>query len=341
MVGHICQPAYSKKLRPGMKDEQIMPATLAPELLQDLLRDQLGFNGLVLTDASHMAGLSCAAPRSVQVPGAIAAGCDMFLFFSDTEEDYQYMMQGYKNGVITEERLQDALRRILGIKAKLGLDNLEFPSREALSEVGCEKHHLVAAQCASRSITLVKDTQNLLPVDPHKQKRVKLYFIESAPVSNLDGTDPAKKIVIEELENAGFTVTANMSYYEMECENPDIKNRLRFIVPESVEEFKRNYDLVMVFVHMKGYAQENNVRVKWSCAHSTEIPWYVQEVPTLCVSLNYTNHLYDLPMMKTFINAYAPSREYIRATIQKIIGQSPFYGKANSTVWCDRWDTRR
>ena len=91
---------------------------------------------------------------------------------------------------------------------------------------------------------------------------------------------------------------------------------------------------------MKGYAQENNVRLKYSAAHSNELPWWVQEVPTVCVSLNYTNHLYDLPMMKTFINAYAPTRACIRAAIEKITGQSGFYGTYNENVWCRAWDTR-
>ncbi len=67
----------------------------------------------------------------------------------------------------------------------------------------------------------------------------------------------------------------------------------------------------------------------------------MHEVPTVGVSLNYTNHLYDLPMLKTFINAYAPTREYIRAAVEKITGQSEFKGKANDLVWCGRWDTRR
>ncbi|MGN0468471.1 MAG: glycoside hydrolase family 3 N-terminal domain-containing protein, partial [Acutalibacteraceae bacterium] len=51
MIGHIMQPAFSRALRPGIKDEEIMPATVAPELLQDLLRGKLGFNGLIVTDA--------------------------------------------------------------------------------------------------------------------------------------------------------------------------------------------------------------------------------------------------------------------------------------------------
>lgn len=116
MAGHIALPAYSRKLRPLIKDEEIMPATLSPELLTDLLRGQLGYNGLILTDASHMAGMTCSKPRSLQVPEAIAAGCDMFLFFNDIEEDFEYMLRGYKDGIITPERLEDAVMRILGLR---------------------------------------------------------------------------------------------------------------------------------------------------------------------------------------------------------------------------------
>ena len=88
MVGHIALPEMSRKLRPGIKDQEIMPATLAPELLTDLLRGEMGFNGVVITDASHMAGIACMEKREIAVPKAIASGCDMFLFSNDIEEDF-------------------------------------------------------------------------------------------------------------------------------------------------------------------------------------------------------------------------------------------------------------
>ena len=68
MVGHISQRAYSKELCPGIKDSEIMPATLAPELLQKLLREKLGFNGLIVTDATHMVGLTATMPRKDYIP---------------------------------------------------------------------------------------------------------------------------------------------------------------------------------------------------------------------------------------------------------------------------------
>lgn len=341
MAGHIALPAYSRHFYPELKDEEIMPATLAPELIQGLLRTKMGFQGIVVTDASHMGGMLSAKPRSMQVPGAIAAGCDMFLFFHDPAEDFQYMLDGYKQGVITEERLNEAVTRILGMKAKLGLNKKRIADQlDERGVLGCERHHQIAEEIADQAITLVKDTKHLLPINVDEKKRAKLYYLESAPISYADGTDKAKEIVIEELERVGFEVDVNTSYYELEMQEMSRFNRYKVMDMPGAEEFKSKYDIVFVFVNMNGYAQENNVRVKYSAAHSNELPWWIQEVPTVCVSLNYTNHLYDLPMMKTFINAYAPTRECIRATVEKLVGKSEFKGKYNENVWCRSWDTR-
>jgi beta-N-acetylhexosaminidase len=114
MAGHIALPYYQKKLNPALEDKDIMPATLAEELIQGLLKEKLGFNGMVITDASHMLGMRSAMRREDYVPGAIAAGCDMFLFFNNIDEDFNFMLNGYKQGVITEERMNDAVRRVLG-----------------------------------------------------------------------------------------------------------------------------------------------------------------------------------------------------------------------------------
>lgn len=349
MIGHIALPAYERYFDPSIKNETILPATLSKNIVTGLLRERLNFNGLIVTDASHMMGLLGAKPRNSQVPEAIAAGCDMFLFVHDIKEDFRYMKEGYENGIITPDRLEDALKRILGMKAKLGLHNVAFseghlhgeePVEKYLNIIGSKEHKIVAERVADSTITLVKDSYGLLPIDPKKSRRARLYYIESHPGSLAKGTDPVKWVVKEELENAGFTVDINTSFYDLECQESSPMNQVKVMHMPAVEAFKASYDVVFVFVHMSGYAQENNVGVKYSATHSNEIPWWVCEVPTICVSLNFTNHLYDLPMMKTFINAYVPSREAIRMTIQKIIGKSTFKGSYSDTVWCDRWDTR-
>ena len=181
MAGHIALPQYSKKLNPALSDEDIMPATLAEEITLGLLKTQLDFNGMVVTDASHMLGMTSATTREKQLPMAIAAGCDMFLFFNDIDEDFNYMLAGYRNGTISQERLHDALRRILGLKAKLGLaakkdaGTLLRPAQD-LDVIGCDAHLAMRAASADQCITLVKDTHKNLPLTPAKHKRIRLFW---------------------------------------------------------------------------------------------------------------------------------------------------------------------
>lgn len=343
MVGHIALPEMSKKLRPGIKDEEIMPATLAPELLTDLLRGEMGFNGLVITDASHMGGFSNVMSRKDAVPLAIAAGCDMFLFTGDKSEDIGYMLAGIENGVITEERFSDSVHRILGLKAKLNLFKPEnvFMPEEGLSIIGCEDHKALCAKAADKCITLVKDTQKLLPVNPEEKKRARLVYLFSKPANLKFKGDPRVRVIKEELENAGFEVDVAPNAYELEANGASqFEIIMKMIEKGSVEEFKKKYDIIFLVVNMKGYAQENNVRVAYSCGLSNEMPWFIPEVPTVGISLNYTNHLIDLPQLRTFINAYGPDRACVRVAIEKICGKSEFKGTASETVFCGKWDTR-
>jgi len=344
MVGHIALPEMSRKLRPGIKDQEIMPATLAPELLTDLLRGEMGFNGVVITDASHMAGIACMEKREIAVPKAIASGCDMFLFSNDIEEDFAYMKAGIESGVITAQRLDDALRRILGLKAKLGLyrkENVTAAPELKDQMVGCEEHLRLAEEAAEHCITLVKDTRGDLPIDPKLKKRARLVFIQSTPTSKAYKKDPVKQIVIEELERAGFTVDVAPNFHDLEVsEGVKPQNMITMMNCGSMKEFAAKYDVVFLVLNIKGYAQENNVRLRWSCNHSSELPLYVTEVPTVGISLNYTNHLIDVPQVHAFVNAYGSTRTSIRAAIEKICGRSRFKGTASDTVFCGKWDTR-
>ena len=332
MAGHIALPAYSKKLRPGIKDEDIRPATLAPELITDLLKGQLGFNGLVVTDASHMIGMFGATiPRKEQVPQAIAAGCDMYLFFNDREEDFGYMMEGYKNGNITEERLNDALHRILGVKAALNLHILQkegklVQPKENLAVVGCEEHHKASREFADKYVTLVKDRLNYLPMTPERYKRIKLMYIGSDAVV-IAGTkfksndENIIKDIVAQLEEAGF---------EVDAEVPTSKGKM--------EDFKKKYDCVLLILNVQGFAQYNTMRVKWD--EPAKQPWYMSELPTFVVSLSYTNNLIDVPMARCYINSYMDHHESFAATLEKMMGKSEFKGRYNENVFCGRWETR-
>lgn len=270
----------------------------------------------------------------------------MFLFFNDMEEDFGFMIDGYKNGIITDERLNDALRRILGLKAHLKLhekkkNHIFAGPKEELSNVGCEKHLKMGREAIKKSITLVKDTQKNLPISPDTHKRVYAYVIGNNPISRDNKPDKVRAIVQEELERIGYQVDMHQNYYDKVDDGIfTFEKKMSSMYIGKIEEFKKKYDAVFVFFNISGYAQTNTVRISWSMPHSLEIPWYVKELPTVFVSLNFTNHLIDIPMAKTFINAYVPNRETIRQTIEKIAGRDEFYGICNENVFCGRQDTR-
>lgn len=344
MVGYFAFPAMSRKLSPSLSDDQIRPAPLAREIISDLLRDRLGFNGLIVTDATHMIGLSGVARREDALPQMIANGCDMILFSNVYEEDLAYVQKGLRSGLIGAARLDDAVRRIIGLKAKVHAydPSAALPERAQMeSWVGCAEHKKYAEEAADTCVSLVKDSLNYLPLNPRKQEKALLVYVQSTPNSKAFSGDPVKLVVKEELERKGFKVDVLPSFYDLELENgPSPMNFVKMIAPESRSGFREKYDVVFLVVNVKGYAQENNVRLRWSIHHSRELPWYIPEVPTIGISLNYTNHLIDIPQIKCFINAYGSCRANIRAAIGKICGESPFFGKPGESVFCGRWETR-
>lgn len=331
MAGHIALPHYSKKLNPALTDEDILPATLAEEITLGLLKTQLDFNGMVVTDASHMLGMTSAMDRKHQVPMAIAAGCDMFLFFNDMDEDFNYMLDGYREGIISDERLHDALRRIIGLKAKMGLlqrkaEGTLARQPDELAVVGSDAHLAIRSAAADKCITLVKDTQRNLPLTPEQHRRIRLFWHGQGDAGGIyNPNDTARDLFIAELEASGFEVTLN-----------DGTRRAK----GSVEEFKRDTDAAIFVANVVGYAAENNYRIRWKIPMSTDIPWYTWEVPTVAVSLNFTTHLHDITMVKTYINAYNDNAESIRQVVGKITGKSAFTGKYNDLVWTEKWQAK-
>ncbi|MGO4956251.1 glycoside hydrolase family 3 protein [Luteococcus sp. Sow4_B9] len=330
MAGHIALPAYQKKLVPGLQDSDILPATLAPELATTLLKEQLDFNGMLITDASHMLGMTSAMQRKDYVPGAIAAGCDMFLFFNQIDEDYGYMLDGYRKGVITEERMTDALRRVLGLKAKRRLhekkaDGTLIKDPKELEVVGCEEHLAMRKDAADKGITLVKNTLDELPLNPEQHRRIKLYYVAGEKGGIYSGNDQTVQLFVDELTARGYEVSVQEGGSR---------------VKGSIEKYKQETDAALFIAEVIGYGAQNNYRIQWSAAMSNEIPWYVHEVPTFAVSLNFTTHLHDLTMVKCFVNAYNSNPDIIAGVLDKLEGKSEFKGTPNDLVWAGKWQAK-
>ncbi len=321
MVGHILQPAYSRRLRPGIRDEDILPASLSPELVNGLLREKLGFNGAVITDSASMTGLGCALPRR-RIPAAcVNAGCDMFLFGRNLEEDFESLLEDAQTGIISPQRLDQAVTRVLALKASLGLvDRSEFTADDCAAVVGSAKHRDMARNCADRAITLVKDTQSLLPVTPRTRGRIWLHILGDNPAFR--GGFKCKHGVITRLEAEGFQVTC--------LEGRELAET--FTAP--VQELKARFDLILYVANMVTGGNDTVNRLRYMPKACGESPQLVRDIPTMFVSLGDPYHFVDVPMIRTFINCYNNSDAVLDCLIEKITGRSPFYGISPVDPFC-------
>lgn len=328
MSAHIMQPALSRALVPGIADADLLPASLSRELNGGVLRDRLGFNGVIVTDATQMTGFNCAMPREKAVPASIAAGVDMFLFTINQREDMRHMMAGVENGTISLRRLDEAVTRILALKASIGLHGKRaLPEEGGLEAIGCPEHRRWAREVADESVTLVKDTQGLLPLSPGKTPRVLVHIITNENVPQ-GGVLPEAEHFLELLQKEGFSA-------QLQRDQPYPGAGI------SVEEYRNQWDLIIYFVNMKVGSNQTSLRISWGGAHGGDSPKYVQEIPTLFLSMSNPYHLVDVPMIRSYVNAYTCNNTTVEAVMEKLMGRSEFKGKNPVDPFVELWDARR
>lgn len=330
MVGHIAMPAMEEAIS-GEPCNEVIPASISKNIMTGYLRGKLGFNGLISTDASPMVGFLSNSTRREAVPGCIENGADVLLFNKDEEEDVMFMKEGIKNGLLSHERLDDAVTRILATKAALNLhkkkaDGSIYNSSESLAVVGNDEHRAWAKETADEGITLVKDLENLLPLSPSKTKKVLLEIL-----GDFASNKQVRDQIVDRLEKEGFEIT------EYVPETPET-----IFLDGKVEKFKSKYDLVLYVSNVETASNKTVARINWHTLFGAgnNLPWFTREVPTVFVSLGNPYHLLDVPMIKTFVNSYSNAPHVIDATFDKLFGKSEFRGTSPVDAFCGRWDTR-
>ena len=356
MGGHIMMPTYMQERNPDITIEEVMPATLCPEIMTDLLRNKLGFNGMVVTDASHMVGMTNRMKRKDMLPLSINAGCDMFLFFNDPEEDYNTMLEAYKAGIISEARMTEALTRILGLKAKMGLNKKAkedlCPSQETMAGILYNPEYKKVAPAVSKDcLTLVKyKDEGVLPLSPEKTKRVMIVQVKGpdGPMAALAamamGQGGAKQTPAEKLRDRliekGFDATIYVSpldkiLADVKAGKPFNLN-IYFAGKNAISDFTAQQDLVITLFDVA-----NGHPVFGMSKGGGEIPWYVHELPVVGISVNKPTMLADCPMLRTYINAYDSNDDTMDALVDALVtGVEAFKGTDPIDSYCGMWDTQ-
>ena len=161
MTGHLAVPA----LAPAD-----LPATLSPAILTDLLRKELGFKGLVITDALEMGGIAKGFSSGEACVRALEAGADTLLMPSDPDAAIRAVLAAEQSGRIQRARVQESVAKILAAKEKVGLDRKRFVDVEALPEViDSPESNEKAQEVADRAVTLVRNNNNALPLAAPEQ----------------------------------------------------------------------------------------------------------------------------------------------------------------------------
>lgn len=312
MAGHIAAPYVEMELDPQKTPRDCLPASLNPTLLQGVLRDRLGFNGLITTDATIMGGYCMAMPRREALPASVMAGCDMLVFSTDFEEDYSFLMTALEDGRLTQERLDEAVRRILALKARVcgrGTEAQEVPARRWRRE------------CACKAVTLVKAIEpGALPISPRQCPLVRL--IVQGRDTICDGS--MTEIATAWLEQAGYAVEVYDPYADELHGVP-----------------KTRCDRLTLY--LSNYEQASNqtvVRAGWCQKHALDIPRFLNEETCVYVSFGNPYLLRDVPRIKTYINAYTATRDTIEVTLEKLSGYGEFTGVSPVNAFCGLIDTK-
>lgn len=353
MGGHIMLPAYAKAINPELTDEEMMPATLSPEIMTGLLRDRLGFNGMVVTDASHMVAMTDRMTRAEMLPRAINAGCDMFLFFNDPAEDFATMLKAWQDRVIPEERMEEALRRILGLKAHMGLHRRAkeelVPAPEVLEAVlGKEEYKEMQRAISRDCITLVKyKDKDVLPVTPDRYRRIMIVHVKGSGGAMGElmklmggGGGNAARLLCEKLCAKGFDAFIYESPLDRikkqmaAGEKPDIN--LYFAGKNAIADFVKDMDLVITLCDV------GSGRPSFGMSKGGgEIPWYVFEIPVVVIGCGQPTMLADIPQARTYINTYDAKDSTFDALVEGLMGgKEAFKGSDPIDSFCGLFDTR-
>ena len=329
MAGHILQPEMTRRLCPGIRDEDILPGSTNRYLLTDLLRDDMGFNGLITTDATPMVGFTGFLSRRIAVAAAIMAGADVILFCKNIDEDIAGVRSDVLAGAITMERLDEAVARQLALKASLKLhikqeNGTLVPGEAALDCIGCPEHMAWARECADKAVTLVKDNQHLLPISPEVTPRIRLTVIGEEQEGAFGDNGSVSALLKAALEREGFRVSL-YDYATMEHGE---------IFTAGVADMMEKFDLSIVAANVPTGSNNTTRRVDWITLMAANEPWYTREIPTMFISFCNPYHMFDVPFISTFINCYSSSGFCVDAAVEKLVGKSEFAGVSPVDPWC-------
>ncbi|HEX5875568.1 MAG TPA: glycoside hydrolase family 3 N-terminal domain-containing protein [Pyrinomonadaceae bacterium] len=330
MVGHIALPQIdptavkplprSQKSKPIDTDEAgeiveekaSIPATMSP-VMGDILRKDLKFNGMIVTDALSMSGLTIYFTPEEAAVRALEAGADMLLKPADVDASFRGVREAVKSGRITEQRVEESARRILAAKYDLGLVEQRITPVDSIDRiVGSKDVRELATEIAEHAVTLVRDEDKLVPLKNLKpESRV---FILG--ITNGDDRNWISNAFVSRLQRSGLQVEA-VVLDERSSEQE---------VQKAIERAKSS-NLVLASLYGRvrsGQALSVGLPDAGARALSALI---AAKTPVVGISFGNPYLLQSFPGLRTYMVAYGDMPSLQHAVARGLMGEIDIVGK--------------
>ncbi len=295
---------------PALNGGRNLPATLSPGVLTDLLRREMGFNGLVFTDAMDMLAIDRRYGRREAPVRALEAGADVILMPPDVEAAIEGITDAVEEGRLSETRLDRSVLKLLRAKAEVGLGRERtVPLEEVGRRVGIPAHQEVAQEVADRSMTLLRNERNLLPLLGTRSARVlSVTFRRSSD------------LLAGRYLNAGLRARyPRLVAAELDRDTPGE-------VYDALLRRARSSNLVVVSLYASVVTSSGTVSV------SQEMEEFVRSLsetrtPHVVVSFGNPYLLADFPEIQAYLLAWHGTEVSQRAAARALFGEIPLEGR--------------
>ncbi|MEP7343030.1 MAG: glycoside hydrolase family 3 N-terminal domain-containing protein [Acidobacteriota bacterium] len=288
-----------------------LPATLSPKILAGLLREELKFQGVIVTDAMNMAGVAARYTPAEAAVKAIKAGVDLIEKSPDIDAAIAGIKEAIKQGEITEARITASVERLLRAKAALGLHQKKMINFDEVDRAVNHPRFLdLAQQIADRSITLARDEQKLLPLTSAKGKLFNLTFT--------DEDDRAiTRTFVEELRARGSQVESQtLDTRSTEAEINRVLMKLDAVKPEAV----------IYSVAVRARSGKGSVALPAAGKRLAE-ELFKRRLPLIVISFGNPYLLGTISDSPSYLLAYSPFPVSQRAAAKAVLGEIEISGK--------------
>lgn len=311
MVAHISFPALDKT--------PFIPATLSPKIINGLLIEKLGFNGLIITDALNMEGVTKHFNTKEVAVRCVKAGIDLILMPQGETKTIDAIENAVKKGDISEERIDISVKKILNAKEWLKLNENKYINEdEVLNTINNQDAQILADKIAEESITLVRN-QNVLPLNENNK------FNNCLILSMFTGKEP---------ENAQYFYDGIYNNIKSKSgKSPDIKIIDNDISnPGATYKNINDYDYIIIPLFIKVKMKTGTVGMNNSHAEFIKQLTDVYGKKVVVISFGNPYLLSNFENVSGYIAAYGDSKSVIDAAIKSIAGEINPKGKLPVTI---------